>query len=567
MKRGMETKTRRIGSLQIIWKSMQYYLMEVRHSKLLFSSGIIFIFFSKYSSYIIKKQKQRIDGASNGSDIFQAFCTITLGDACEFLFFHLYDYLNDVVFAKQQANIASRVFKNIILSENREIDVTSGRVQYYINTGSKAIGKLVVNITFLTIAETLKILLMLYFTEETIGPGYIFALVLCFFCILLLHVKITEIKLMYKRMSNSSLVACDKALYEAFLNVDVIRSSNMETYEIKKYHEKVKDYEKVYIYYGMAEDMLEFCQKFMFIFVKVAIFVHMYPTFKSNSARLRQKTGALSLIIEEFSTSVFKVGSIYRKINESLLNAMLAFEYLACADANRKVTHVVQFFESKIEFRGVDIFAKDRKILQNLNFEIRRGEKVALIGRNGLGKSTIFKTILGMQKYSGSILIDGVSIDAVDLDAYRSLFSYAPQGNFLFDDTIYYNITYGSTDVSLEAVEAVSKKLNLHDQVVKQTNKYDTRVGERGEALSGGMRQKVILARAFLRNARIFLFDEPLNNLDITSADEFLNLVLGEAFADKTVIMIVHNHELLNRFDKVISIDSNAYMRTVSIET
>lgn len=565
MKRGMETKTQKVGSLQIICKSVWYYLMEVRHSKLYFLSVIIFIFFSKYSKYIIKKQRQCIDGAQKGNDIFQAVCIITLGDACEFLFYHLYDYLNDVVFAKQQANIASRAFKNLIMSENREIDVTSGRVQYFINTGSKAMGKLVVNISFLVIAEILQILLMLCFVEETIGMGYIFILILCFFFILILHIKITEIKLMYKKRSNSSLVACDKALYEAFLNVDVIKSNNMEIYEVKKYHEKVREYEKVYIYYGMAEDMLEFCQRFLFVLIKVMVFIDMYPLYKGDVTELRKKTGALNLIIEDFSSSVFKVGSIYRKIKESLLNSRLAFEYLACADVNRKVTHVVQFFESKIEFRGVDVFAKERKILQNLNFEVRRGEKVALIGKNGLGKSTIFKTILGMQKYSGIILIDGVSIDAVDLDAYRSLFSYAPQGNFLFDDTIYYNITYGSSDVSPEAVETVSKKLNLHDQVMKQTSKYNTRVGERGEFLSGGMRQKIILARAFLRNACIFLFDEPLNNLDNVSGDDFINIVLGEAFADKTVIMIVHNHELLNRFDKTICIDSNAYMRTVSI--
>lgn len=565
MERGMETKKQRVGSLYIIWKSLWYYVMEIKHSKLYITVIITFIFFSKYSKYIIKKQKKCIDVAKKGDDIFNAVCIITLGEASEFIFYHLYDYLNDVVFAKQQANIASRAFTNLILSENREIDVTSGRVQYFINTGSKAMAKMVVNILFLILAEIMQISLMFWFAKTTIGLSYIFVLILCFFSTLLLHIKITEIKLMYKRKSNSRLVACDKALYEAFLNVDVIKSGNMEIYEIRRYHERVKEYEKVYIYYGMAEDALEFCQKFLFIVMRIIIFIQFYPSLSKDVDELRGTNSAITLTVEDFSSAVFKTGSIYRKIKESLLNSRLVFEYLVNVDSDKKVTHYVRFFESRLEFRGVDIFTKDTKILQNLNFEILRGEKVALIGKNGLGKSTIFKTILGMQKYTGSILIDGVSVDTVELDAYRSLFSYTPQSNFLFDDTIYYNITYGSSGVSAEAVETVSKKLNLHNQIMKQANKYSTRVGERGEFLSGGMRQKVILARAFLRNASIFLFDEPLNNLDKTSGDEFIDLILGDAFVDKTVIMIVHNYELLSRFDKTICIDDNAYMRTVSI--
>lgn len=564
MKPGYEVKQKNVSSLNIVRRSFIYYFSEVNNAKLYFIAIFSFILFSKVSKGIVFEKKLSLDSKVSVGNIKNAFYIVTLFEILDFFFYKSYDYMIDIVFARQITQVATKAFTTLMYDEYGELDVKSGKVQYCITTGTKAMSKLMVSTSFLILAEVLQMLVTFIFTASRIGVVYIGSLLFTLLITLLLHVKVTDIKLRYKKMSNESQIECDKALYEAFLNHDVIKSNSMEVYEIQKYYEIRKKYERIYIGYGWVEDTMEFFQVFLFMFVRIAIFIH-FSLMTDTEKDFGKGARAIRTVADSISSSVFVSGSIYRKIKESLLNSKLVLEYVGTSRSEGIVSHRLSGFFSKLTFEDVNIYTRHMRILQDLNFEIRKGEKVAIIGRNGIGKTTVFRTILGLQKHTGRISVDGVSADHIEISNYRSLFAYIPQNNYLFDDTIYYNIVYGSPGESSQSVEDISKKVRLHSSVMKLKNDYQFVAGERGECLSGGVRQKIILARAFLRNSDIFLFDEPLNNLDRASGEELMDMVFGETFADKTVIMILHNHDLFSRFDKVICLDENTCVKTAHI--
>lgn len=384
----------------------------------------------------------------------------------------------------------------------------------------------------------------------------------CSILIVLTHLKVTEYKIRCKRLSNLALVECDKALYELLINYDIIKSNSMENEETKKYYNKLKMYERAYIKYGWIEDILDFVHGCSFILTKGMLMVYIFKN-TTEHVILAPSIRRLMKSTKNIDTISSKTGTIYRKIKEGLLNARMAFDYIyEYENLESSNEEKIDSFKRSIVFNQVDIFAKKVKILTNLNFEIKKGEKLAFIGKNGRGKSTIFKTLLKLQRFAGRIEIDGSSILKFSDYSYKNLFSYMPQNNFLFDDTIKNNILYGvKTKVTEDYLHFVCEQVKLHDSVMSLAEKYDTVVGERGENLSGGQRQKILIARALLRNTQIFLFDEPLNNLDKESIESFISTVFGDTFSDKTVVMIIHAYEYLHLFDKVIDIDENSVIK------
>lgn len=559
----IEGKKRELGAIEIMSRSLKYFFLEIPNAKIYFVTIITLILASKTAQTYTIMTRFKIDSTHGRDVIWVAFFKTMVVELGEVFSSHLYNYLIDVVFIKNQTNISVKAFKSIVSMENSDMDMSSGRLQYFVNTGSRAMSKLMTTLIFYLVAEVVKMTTTFWFIGEKID-GFSLRLVFVFSIMMLfMHVKVTEIKVMYKKKSNISLADCDKALYETLLNMDVIKSNAMEMHEVNKYYEKVKVYRRFFILYGQVEDVLELVQYLLYIGTRAALFLHLYHTQPQKD--LAPLTRSIETVLHHANMSIGTTGSQYRKIQEAIVNSKLVLEYIREARYTQTVRRHLEGFFNKFEFKKVDIFAKEKRILHNLNFEILKGEKVGLVGRNGIGKSTIFKTILALQRYEGSILVDGVLIDTLDLPSYRSIFAYVPQDNFLFDDTIYYNLVYGCANVSQAKIDEIVKKINLYDSIMTLDNGYNFKVGEKGGSLSGGMRQKVIIARAFLRNSEIFLFDEPQNNLDKASGEELVNLVFGEAFADKTIIMISHNYDILDRFDKVVCIDENAQVRTVSM--
>ncbi len=206
------------------------------------------------------------------------------------------------------------------------------------------------------------------------------------------------------------------------------------------------------------------------------------------------------------------------------------------------------------------------RALENVSFEVKPGEKLAIIGRTGSGKTTIADLLVRMyDPTSGRILLDGRDLRAHDLDNLRRRIGYVPQDVFLFSDSVYGNIAFGKDGLSREDAEQFARYAAVHDEITGLPKGYDTIVGERGVTLSGGQKQRVSIARAFAKQPDILVLDDCLSAVDTHTESQILGY-LDRVLTDKTAIIITHRIYSMLQFDKIIVIDNHRIVEAGSHE-
>ena len=216
-----------------------------------------------------------------------------------------------------------------------------------------------------------------------------------------------------------------------------------------------------------------------------------------------------------------------------------------------------------IKFINVNFsYNEDKIILNNININIEGGKINAIVGLSGAGKSTLLNLIPRIyDRSSGNIMIDGQSIYDVNLASLRNQISIVDQNTTLFDDTIFNNIIYAKPDASKEDVFEASR-LSMSEDFIKKLDKgFDTIVGENGTRLSGGEKQRISIARAFLRNSKIILLDEPTSSLDSETEDK-IQLALKKLTENKTTIVIAHRLSTIQSASKIFVIDNGSVAST-----
>jgi ATP-binding cassette, subfamily B, multidrug efflux pump len=210
-----------------------------------------------------------------------------------------------------------------------------------------------------------------------------------------------------------------------------------------------------------------------------------------------------------------------------------------------------------IHFKNLDFVYKHTGIraIEGFNLQIRKGEKVAIIGRTGSGKSTIAQLLLRMyDPVSGEISINGKDIRNIRISSLRKLISYVPQDVFLFSDTVKNNIRFGSGNASDEAVITAARQAAVDIEINRFSEGYETMIGERGVNLSGGQKQRLSIARALCKESDLLLFDDCLSAVDAKTEKQILS-GLYEVMKDKTAIIITHRIFSLFEFDKIIVLE------------
>jgi len=215
--------------------------------------------------------------------------------------------------------------------------------------------------------------------------------------------------------------------------------------------------------------------------------------------------------------------------------------------------------QGHIQFQNVSFTYPDTgiKALENVSFELLPGQKMAIVGRTGSGKTTIADLLVRMYDVDeGRILIDGKDIREHDLAHLRQRIGYVPQDVFLFSDTVFGNVAFGKDGIGQEAAEHFAKSASVHDEIMGLPEGYETMVGERGVTLSGGQKQRVSIARAFAKEPDVVLLDDCLSAVDTNTESRILGYLSG-ALADKTAIIITHRIYKMLQFDKIIVLDEH----------
>jgi ATP-binding cassette subfamily B protein/subfamily B ATP-binding cassette protein MsbA len=360
-----------------------------------------------------------------------------------------------------------------------------------------------------------------------------------------------------------------KILQETFSGIRIVKGFTMEPYERRRFRMATRDY-----YYkammvvnldAMASPIMELLGV---IAVALALLAGAYLVVKQTTDLfgLRMSTQPLDAetlltlyaFLAAIADPVRKLSSVYTRVQSGAAAADRIFAYV---DRQPRVRTNSNGFRlprhgQTIEFRDICFsYEPGRPILTNVHLRVRHGETVALVGKNGCGKTTLVGLIPRFYDPDhGSILIDGADIRTANLRSLRQQIGIVTQETILFDDTIYNNIAYGNRKARKEDVEAAAQRAFAHDFIVQLPRDYQTRVGEAGSKLSGGQKQRLALARAILRDPSVFILDEFTSQSDAES-EALIHRALRDFMHDRTTFVITHRLNTLEVADRIVVVE------------
>ena len=270
--------------------------------------------------------------------------------------------------------------------------------------------------------------------------------------------------------------------------------------------------------------------------------------------------------LADYSTFIISVNMFIQPMNQ-LINFVEQFQngttgfkrFLEIMDEEEETLHegtkICPKLEGNISFKNVSFHYKSSKgILKNISFDVPHGEKIALVGPSGGGKTTICHLIPRFYDVtSGDITIDGVNIKEFTLDSLRKQIGIVQQDVFLFGGTIKDNILYGNLDASESELIEAAKKANIYDYICSLPKGFETEIGERGVKLSGGQKQRLSIARIFLKNPSILILDEATSALDNTT-ELLIQNALDELCKGRTTIVVAHRLSTIRNSDEIMVI-------------
>jgi len=214
------------------------------------------------------------------------------------------------------------------------------------------------------------------------------------------------------------------------------------------------------------------------------------------------------------------------------------------------ISHSLEYKNLSFRYNG-----HDNMVLKDINLKVKAGEVIALVGLSGAGKTTMLDLIPRFYNVTeGNLLFDGVDVSDLRVASLRKQVGIVTQETILFNDTIFNNITYGSHDATEEQVIEATKRAYAHDFISELADKYQTVIGERGTGLSGGQRKRLTIARAFLKNPSILIFDEATSELD-SESEKLVQMALENLMRGKTTFIIAHRLSTVRGADRIIVID------------
>ncbi len=343
-------------------------------------------------------------------------------------------------------------------------------------------------------------------------------------------------------------------MLETFTGIKVVKAYHMEENESNKFVATNRQYVKNVIrgvrYELMIAPVIEIvgimlvCVFMVYAYMKGLEFKHIAPF--GIAAGLAHQP-------------LKRIGKIIAALQRSLTGAERSFAFIDLIPDLVETEGAAELkgFDDKFEFKNVSFKYEPEGslVVDGLNLEIKKGEMVAFVGETGSGKTTISNLLARFyDPTSGSITIDGTDLRDVKIESLRELIGVVTQDTIIFNDSIAYNIGYGSKDVSEEDIIEAAKKANAHEFIMEKEQGYNTSCGEKGFVLSGGQKQRISIARAIMKNPPILILDEATSALD-TVTEQLVQDALNNLMGNRTVFAIAHRLSTIKHADKICVLD------------
>jgi ABC-type transport system involved in Fe-S cluster assembly fused permease/ATPase subunit len=473
-----------------------------------------------------------------------------------------FDEAKEFVFARvaQRAvrGAALQAFKHMhSLSLTFHLNRQTGGLTRAIDRGAKGIEFLLRFTAFEIVPVLVELIAVGVVLWVTFGFIYAAVTVVTVLIYIFYTIKVTEWRIAIRRKMNVADENASTRAVDSLLNYETVKYFNAENVEAERFDSAMKIYEDSAVKARASLSIVNIGQGGI---IASGLFIIMGMA-GEDIANGKMSIGDF-VVVNTFLLQLYLplnfLGFVYREIRQSLLDMGRMF---ALVDEkpdilDKKNAKDLNVHSGKIEFKNVYFSFGNRRILKGVNFIVEPGQKVAIVGPTGAGKSTISKLLFRFyDPSSGDIMIDNQSLKVVTQSSLRSNIGVVPQDTVMFNDTIEYNIAYGKPGSSRDEINKVVK-LSSIDKFIEQLEiGYSTIVGERGLKLSGGEKQRIAIARALLKNPKIFIFDEATSALD-TKTEKSIERSLKKLSNNSTTLVIAHRLSTIIDSDKIIVLEN-----------
>jgi len=474
----------------------------------------------------------------------------------------LFGELRDIVFVKvtQRAvrKVALSVFRHLhALSLRFHLDRQTGGVTRDIERGSRGISTLMSFMLFSVIPILLEITLVTILLGRKFDIWFVVITLSAILFYIITTIGITEWRTVHRRQMNEMDSKANTKAIDSLLNYETVKYFGNEEYEAARYDKNLQSYEAAATKSETSLGLLNVAQSLVIATAVTLLMWRASEGVVKGQLTLGDLVMVNALMIQLYIPLNF-LGVMYREIKQALIDMEKMFRLLGenreIADKPGAQALVVK--GANIKFDNVNFgYDAKRQILFDVTFEIPAGHTVAVVGSSGAGKSTLSRLLFRFYDVgSGSITIDGQDIRDVTQASVRDSLGIVPQDTVLFNDTIRYNIGYGSPGSSDAEIEDAARRAHVSGFIERLPDKWQAMVGERGLKLSGGEKQRVAIARTLLKNPAIMIFDEATSALD-SATEKSIQAELRDIAKDRTTLVIAHRLSTVIDANQILVMD------------
>jgi ABC-type transport system involved in Fe-S cluster assembly fused permease/ATPase subunit len=459
----------------------------------------------------------------------------------------LFNELRDSVFARVRHGAMRKVSQRIMerlhtLSLRFHLDRKTGAISRDLERGTRGVSSLLNYLAFSILPTLVEISLIAGILLTKYSIWFTVVTVIAVITYIGFTFFITEWRMRYRVRMNTKDSEANTYAVDSLLNYETVKYFGNEQFEMRRYNNALEEWEDAAVKSQTSLSALNVGQAAIIAIAVTIIMILASQGVVDGSMTLGDLVLVNAFLLQLFIPLNF-LGIVYSQFKHALSDMDLMFrimdEPVEIKDAEDAVP--LEVGDGEVRFEHVSFaYHADRPILQDVNFVIAPGQKVAVVGHSGAGKSTLSRLLFRFYDVTGGrILINGQDIRQVTQRSLRNAIGIVPQDTVLFNDTIYYNIAYARPNASHEQIERAAELAHIDHFIRSLPQGYDTVVGERGLKLSGGEKQRVAIARAILKNPRILVFDEATSSLDSESEQTILD-ALREVSREHTTLVIAH---------------------------
>ncbi|MBH68204.1 MAG: metal ABC transporter permease [Rhodospirillaceae bacterium] len=454
--------------------------------------------------------------------------------------------------------VALQTFRHLhSLSLRFHLDRQTGGLSRAIERGIKGI-EFLLNFTLFNIVPTLmEIIFVCVVLWIVFDIWYAIAILATVSIYIFFTFSVTEWRMKFRRQMNEMDSRANTRAIDSLLNYETVKYFNNEQHEANRFDKALRRYEDASVVSKTTLSLVNIGQGFIIAIGLTSVMAMAGSQIATNEMTVGGFVMVNTYLLQLFIPLNF-LGFVYREIRQSLTDMETMFRLLG---EKVEVIDPIKPIELKtrggqVSFKNVHFgYDKNRKILDGISFTVKSGQKVAIVGASGSGKSTIARLLFRFYDVSeGAIEIDGQDLCQITQNSLRRAIGIVPQDAVLFNESIFYNIAYGRPEAAPDEIQKAAELAQIHKFIMELPEGYNTTVGERGLKLSGGEKQRVAIARTILKQPKIFLFDEATSALDSKTERE-IQASLSLISRGSTTLVIAHRLSTIVDADEILVLD------------